>query len=111
MSFSLLARSRGRQCNPAGHRDGRRFTRAGACRCLTEPRAGHRLPAMGRRARPLVLLLLACLVSLTPLAYASPPDPTWTDGFYDDDDGDDVVVSLSWAAWAVGAPPPAADAP
>jgi hypothetical protein len=67
---------------------------------------------MGHWARPLLLLLLlACLVSITPLAYASPPDPTWTDGFYDDDDGDDIVVSLSWAAWAAGAPPPAADAP
>ena len=49
----------------------------------------------------LVLLLLVCLVTLTPLAYASPPDPTWMDGFFDDLDFDDVVVSLSWAAWAV----------
>ncbi len=66
---------------------------------------------MGRFTRLLALLLLACLVSITPLAYASPPDPTWTEGYYDDDDGDDVIVSLSWAAWAVGAPPPTADAP
>ncbi len=49
----------------------------------------------------LVLLLLACLVSLAPLAYASPPDPTWTEGFFDDLDFDDVVVSVSSAAWAV----------
>lgn len=49
----------------------------------------------------LVLLLLFCLVSLTPLAFASPPDPTWMDGFFDELDFDDVVVSLSWAAWAV----------
>jgi hypothetical protein len=49
----------------------------------------------------LVLLLFVCLVSLTPLAFASPPDPTWMDGFFDDLDFDDVVVSLSWAAWAV----------
>jgi len=47
-----------------------------------------------------VFLLLACLGSVTPLAYASPPDPTWMDGIYDDD-GDDVIVSLTWAAWAV----------
>jgi hypothetical protein len=51
--------------------------------------------------RALVLLLLVCLVTLTPLAFASPPDPTWMDGFFDDLDFDDVVVSLSWAAWAV----------
>lgn len=49
----------------------------------------------------LVLLLLVCLVSPTALAYASPPDPTWMDGFFDDLDFDDVVVSLSWAAWAI----------
>lgn len=49
----------------------------------------------------LVLLLLVCLVSLTPFAFASPPDPTWMDGFFDDLDFDEVVVSLSWAAWAV----------
>ena len=55
--------------------------------------------------RALVLLLLVCLASLTPLAYASPPDPTWLDGFFDDLDFDDVVVSISWAAWAVDADP------
>jgi len=55
--------------------------------------------------RALVFLLLVCLVSLTPLAYASPPDPTWMDGFFDDLDFDDVVVSISWAAWAVEADP------
>jgi hypothetical protein len=53
--------------------------------------------------RALVLLLVVCLASLTPLAYASPPDPTWMDGFFDDLDFDDVVVSISWAAWAVEA--------
>jgi hypothetical protein len=51
--------------------------------------------------RALVLLLLACLFCMTPLAYASPPDPTWVDGFFDDDDDDDVVIAISWAAWAV----------
>ena len=55
--------------------------------------------------RALVFLLLVCLVSLSPLAYASPPDPTWMDGFFDDLDFDDVVVSISWAAWAVEADP------
>ena len=55
--------------------------------------------------RALVLLLLVCLASLTPLAYASSPDPTWVEGFFDDLDFDDVVVSISWAAWAVDADP------
>jgi hypothetical protein len=63
----------------------------------------------GRRA--LLLLLLVCLFGLTPLAYASPPDPTWVDGFFDDDDGDDVVTAISWAAWAVELDPLAVATP
>jgi len=51
--------------------------------------------------RALVLLLLVSLFSVSPLAYASPPDPTWVDGVFDDADGDDVVISISWASWAV----------
>lgn len=39
----------------------------------------------------LILFLVASLLTLTPLAYASPPDPTWQLGFFDDDDFDDVV--------------------
>jgi hypothetical protein len=46
-----------------------------------------------RPERALGLLLFVCLTSLTPLAYASPPDPTWIEGMYDDADGDDIVVS------------------
>ena len=53
------------------------------------------------RKSAFVLFLLVCLLSVLPLAYASPPDPTWMDGFFDDLDFDDVVVSISWAAWAV----------
>jgi hypothetical protein len=59
-----------------------------------------------RPARGLGLLLFACLISITPLAYASPPDPTWTEGIYDDDDGDDIIVSLIGAAWVVELTPP-----
>jgi hypothetical protein len=57
--------------------------------------------------RVLGLLVFVCLTTVTPLAYASPPDPTWIDGVYDDADGDDVIVSLSWAAWIVELTPPA----
>jgi len=42
-----------------------------------------------------VLLLLACHISLTPLAQASPPDPMWIVGVYDDDDYDDVVCLVT----------------
>jgi hypothetical protein len=44
--------------------------------------------------------LLVALVALTPLAYATPPDPTWVSGFFDDDDNDNGVffVTSSLAA-------------
>jgi hypothetical protein len=41
--------------------------------------------------RPLALVLLASLIALYPLAFASPPDPVWLAGIYDDADLDDVV--------------------
>jgi len=40
------------------------------------------------------LLTLGLLVGLVPIAYASPPDPTWVAGFYDDADFDDVVLAI-----------------
>ncbi len=45
------------------------------------------------------LLFLACL--LTPLAQASPPDPTWIPGFWDDGDYDDVTSFLVGSDGAV----------
>ena len=37
-------------------------------------------------------LILASLALLLALAYASPPDPSWIPGIYDDADYDDVVT-------------------
>ena len=51
----------------------------------------------------LALVVLLGLSGLTPLAYASPPDPSWVRGIYDDADYDDVVVLITSAA-AVTAP-------
>ena len=48
-----------------------------------------------------VFLVLAGLVALTPLAYASPPDPSWIRGVYDDGDSDDVVVFVTSSGGAV----------
>jgi hypothetical protein len=48
------------------------------------------------------LLLLVPLVSLTPLAHASPPDQTWIGGFYDDADYDDVILLALSLAVALG---------
>ncbi len=44
---------------------------------------------------PVAVLLLITLFAVGPLAYASPPDPTWIGGLYDADDYDDVVVAVS----------------
>src|SRR2546425_12496890 len=43
----------------------------------------------------MVLITIALL--LTSLAYASPPDPTWVGGFWDDGDFDDVVIAVGSA--------------
>ena len=50
----------------------------------------NRVPVLAIR----VALLLA-LVALTPLAYATPPDPTWVSGFFDDDDNDNGVFLVT----------------
>lgn len=47
-----------------------------------------------RRSRACSFGLLLVLVALVPLAYASPPDPMWIAGIYDDADFDEVVVAV-----------------
>lgn len=42
---------------------------------------------------------------LTPMAWASPPDPSWINGVYDDGDFDDVVTYLTSGAIAIPALP------
>jgi hypothetical protein len=41
-----------------------------------------------------LILLVGLIVALTPMAYASPPDPSWIRGVYDGADFDDVVILL-----------------
>jgi hypothetical protein len=43
----------------------------------------------------LTVFLVALLVGLVPAAYADPPDPSWIDGFWDDDDFDTVVAFIA----------------
>lgn len=50
------------------------------------------------------LILVASILTLTPLAYADPPDPTWVSGFWDDDDFDNVVGYITSAAGWLPAP-------
>ena len=45
----------------------------------------------------LVLLVVAFVVALTPLAYADPPDPAWQLAYFDDDDFDEVVGYITSA--------------
>lgn len=47
---------------------------------------------------------LAVFLFLPTLAHATPPDPSWLGGFWDDDDYDDVVILVG----AIPCPPPAA---
>ena len=46
-----------------------------------------------RRANVLTSVLL--LLALVPLAHASPPDPTWTAGIYDNADLDEAVAAVT----------------
>jgi len=55
---------------------------------------------MKRRAA-LALILLGSLLVLAPLAYASPSDPTWGSGFYDDGDFDAIVDFITSESGAV----------
>ncbi len=55
---------------------------------------------MSRRA-PVALFLLAVLLALPVLAHASPPDPGWIPGFYDDNDYDDAILFIIGAVGAV----------
>jgi hypothetical protein len=51
-----------------------------------------------RNAPPTVLLVALVVIApavLSALAYASPPDPSWIRGIYDDADYDDVVVLVT----------------
>ena len=54
---------------------------------------------------PFLLLLNAVLTSM---AYASPPDPSWINGIYDDGDFDNVVVQVTSGAGVVELAPFAA---
>ena len=51
---------------------------------------------------PVTALLVLVLAALGPLAGASPPDPSWIDGFYDAADGDDAILAVTAL---VSAPP------
>jgi len=54
-----------------------------------------------RRGTFVIVLLLGLLLILPPLAHASPTDPTWIPGFYDDNDYDDVILFITGTVGAI----------
>jgi len=55
----------------------------------------------------LVVVLIGLLFVLSPMAFASPPDPSWLGGFWDDADFDDVILHLTWCCPALSSGQPA----
>src|SRR5215471_10168384 len=84
--------------------------RPGSC-----PRQPPSLPVpSGSVRQPIAAALpvVLALILLPPLAFASPPDPSWVAGFYDGADGDDIVsliyetsAATTAASAYVGLPP------
>ena len=77
--------------------------RPGSCprQPLSPPVPSRSMQQSIAAALPIVLALML----LPPLAFASPPDPSWVAGFYDGADGDDIV-SLVYETSAANAPCP-----
>ena len=61
---------------------------------------------MRRWLAAVALLLAGPLFALTPLAHATPQDPTWMAGIYDGADYDDVVLLITTAGGIPPSPPP-----
>ena len=57
-----------------------------------------RLRQLTLSVAPIVFLVIALL---TPIAYASPPDPSWIRGVYDGGDFDDIIVLVTSGAGIV----------
>jgi hypothetical protein len=55
---------------------------------------------MSRKAW-LAVLCLGVLLTLPVIAHASPTDPVWISGLYDDNDYDDVILFITGAVSAV----------
>jgi hypothetical protein len=53
--------------------------------------------------RALSALVLTSIAALPAMAHASPPDPTWIVGVYDEGDRDDLIALAAWATGATGA--------
>ena len=63
-----------------------------------------------RRGIPTFLSIVVALILLPPIAFASPPDPSWIAGIFDGADGDDIVT-LVYETAATNAAEPSKMAP
>src|SRR5215469_17856660 len=59
--------------------------------CLRQPLSPPQPLGSMRKAIATAFPIVLALILLPPLAFASPPDPSWVAGFYDGADGDDIV--------------------
>ena len=55
----------------------------------------YRIGAMSKSVAQLVWLLVGLVVIVAPLAWATPLDPSWTKGMYDEGDFDDLLAYLT----------------
>ena len=63
------------------------------------------------RRHAIALSTASALIALATLAYASPPDPVWVRGIYDDADYDDIVASIASGVAVVEASAPVGGRP
>ena len=66
---------------------------------------------MALLARLIVFFSVCALIALVPLAFATPPDPAWISGYWDDGDFDDAVIAVCGATAVVGDLSPAFPGP
>ena len=59
--------------------------------CPRAPMASAEPPCSQNRGNSVLLQIVVVLILLPTIAFASPPDPSWITGIYDDADGDDGV--------------------
>ena len=73
---------------------------------LLRPRPRRQLlTCPARQAMRTTLSVVLALILLPLIAFASPPDPSWIAGFYDGDDGDDVLNLIYETSAAESAAP------
>ncbi len=79
-----------------------RVTRTPSSPSCCSPGSSRRILRPAVSELLLVVLLVVLPATLPAFAYASPPDPSWIYGIYDDADHDDVAVLVMSTAGSLG---------